>query len=76
MKNDSKEPWPTLCEPYYVPDIIEDNLYRLYHWAGDKIDKRYKELNLVFKTKEEAIEVTKKILKALNYKKDVDNEKI
>lgn len=59
------KPWPTMYDPYYLPDILEEKLYCLYQWLGDELDMRCKERGLVFRTKEEAIEVAKKMFEAI-----------
>lgn len=59
------ETWPTMYDPYYIPDILEEKLYCLYQWLGDELDMRCKERGLAFRTKEEAIEVAKKMLEAV-----------
>lgn len=56
---------PKIDEKYYIPDLSDDNLYLSYKWAGDYADRKYFNKGLVFKTKEKAIEVAKKLLKVL-----------
>lgn len=63
--SNNKEQWPTMYDPYYIPDILEKKQYCLYQWLGDELDMRCKERGLVFRTKEEAIEVAKKMLKVV-----------
>ena len=52
-------------EPYYTPDMGSSNLYRRYIWQSDEIDERNLERGLVFLKAEDAIQVTKAILKPL-----------
>ena len=59
------KPWPAMYDPYYIPDILEKEQYCLYQWLGDELDMRCKERGLVFRTKEEAIEVAKKMLEVV-----------
>lgn len=61
-RTEYNNPWPTMYDSYYVPDILEEKQYCLYQWLGDELDTRCKERGLVFRTKKEAIEVAKKML--------------
>lgn len=61
-----KLPWkPKMEEKYYVPNIFDWNSwnsYDYYLWLDDKRDEEFYKRGLVFKTKEEAIEMSKKML--------------
>ena len=61
-----KLPWkPKMEEKYYIPNIFDWNSwnsYDYYLWLDDKRDKEFYKRGLVFKTKEEAIEMSKKML--------------
>lgn len=59
------KPWPALYDTYFVPDIIDERRYFQYQWLGDELDMRCKKRGLVFRTKEEAIEVAKKMLEVV-----------
>ena len=50
---------------YYVPDISSDGLYSYFTYINDSMDKRLMSHGLVFKTKEEAIECAKKMLRVV-----------
>ena len=51
--------------PYYVPQLTFTNQYDSYTYDADDFDKRNIERGIVFQTKEEAIECTKKMLAAI-----------
>ena len=56
---------PTLGEKYYTPTIDCKDLPFLYtsvFWADDRIDKEFYKRGLVFKTKEEAIAMSRRML--------------
>ena len=57
--------WLKYGDRYYVPSFIDDNFYASYTYRDDPIDINIKERGLVFKTKEEAIECAKKMLKVV-----------
>jgi hypothetical protein len=50
---------------YYVPNLIDDDLFTCRIYADTECDERLKNLGLCFKTKEEAIAAAKKMLAAL-----------
>lgn len=50
---------------YYVPDVIAGLPYQSFTYGDNPTDKRMISLGLVFKTKEKAIEVAKKMLEVL-----------
>ena len=61
----SKLPWkPINGEKYYIPyiSINKENMYEKYHWGGDRTDEAFYEQGIVFKTKEEALAMSEKIL--------------
>lgn len=61
----SKLPWkPINGEKYYIPyvSINKENMYEKYHWNGDRTDEAFYEQGIVFKTKEEALAMSEKIL--------------
>ena len=58
-----KLPWkPKMEEKYYVPNIFDWDFYKYNFWLNDECDEKYYKRGLVFKTKEEAIEMSKKML--------------
>lgn len=57
--------WPDYGDRYYFPSLNSDCMYNYHWWAGYKSEKILKRRGLVFKTKEEAIEVAKKMLEAI-----------
>ena len=56
---------PEMNETYYVPDISIANLYRKIRNYDTKHDKHRIERDICFRTKEEAITRTKKVLESL-----------
>lgn len=60
-----KLPWkPINGEKYYIPyvSINKENMYDEYQWGGDRTDEAFYEQGIVFKTKEEALAMSEKIL--------------
>lgn len=58
-----KLPWkPTKGEKYYVSDIFDRDLWDCYLWDDEENDKELYKRGVVFKTKEEAIEMSKRML--------------
>lgn len=58
-----KLPWkPKMGERYYVSDIFDRDLFDYYLRDDDERDEELYKRGLVFKTKEEAIEMSKKML--------------
>lgn len=53
---------------YYIPSVIPATLYEYHKYDADMWDERFMKRGIVFKTKEEAIACTKKMLAAV--KKD------
>ena len=50
---------------YYIPRVDADDLFNGFIYQNDKIDERHMSRGIVFKTKEEAIEVAKKMLEVV-----------
>lgn len=64
-----KPKWkPKIGETYYVPEPNYEELHDYWVWKDDGFDKGVMRKGLVFKTKEEAINVANKMLKSLNKK--------
>ena len=60
------EKWrPRYLDKYYIPGTSRELYYDELIWEDDDYDIRTLERNIVFKTKEEAIEAAKKMLKVL-----------
>ena len=58
-----KLPWkPKMEEKYYIPNIFDWDFYKYNFWLNDECDEKYYKRGLVFKTKEEAIKMSKKML--------------
>ena len=58
-----KLPWkPKMDEKYYIPSIFDWDFYKYNFWFNDECDEKYYKRGLVFKTKEEAIDMAKKML--------------
>ena len=58
-----KLPWkPKMDEKYYIPSIFDWDFYKYNFWLNDEHDEKFYKRGLVFKTKEEAIEMSKKML--------------
>ena len=58
-----KLPWkPKMDEKYYIPSIFDWDFYKYNFWLNDEYDEKFYKRGLVFKTKEEAIEMSKKML--------------
>ncbi len=58
-----KKPWkPNMGDGYYMPAISGDFAYEHYIWDDDPMDLLAYDRGLVFKTKNEAKEMTEKIL--------------
>ena len=49
-------------EKYYSPSIFDWDFYKYNFWLNDECDEKYYKRGLVFKTKEEAIKMSKKML--------------
>lgn len=59
----ANRPWkPTFREIYYVPSILNRDLYDFNSWNNDEYDKELYRRRVVFKTKEEAIRAAEKML--------------
>ena len=57
---------------YYVPKVLDKELYDFYTYSDGTIERRLISRGLVFKTKEEAVAAAKKMLAVL--KEDEDDE--
>ena len=58
-----KLPWkPTKGEKYYVPHILDRDLWDCYSWDDEEYDEELYKRGVVFKTKEEAVMAAKKML--------------
>ena len=58
-----KLPWkPKMDEKYYIPSIFDWDFYKYNFWLNDECEEKYCKRWLVFKTKEEAIKMSKKML--------------
>ena len=55
--------WLKYGDGYYVPSLIDEDFPVSYTYRADPTDIKLKERGLVFKTKEEAINCAKKMLK-------------
>lgn len=56
-------PWkPALGERYYSPNIFNSSLYGFTSWNDNTFDNESYKRGLVCKTKDEAINITKKML--------------
>lgn len=65
-----KLPWkPTDEEGYYIPCVDHPQMYDYWTWQDNEADQYRFECGLVFKTREEAIELTKKMLAVVKEKK-------
>lgn len=53
---------PKEGETYYCPNIFGEDLYNVSVWVDSVVDKDFYIHGLVFKTKEEAIAMAKKML--------------
>ena len=68
-----KLPWkPKMGERYYASDIFDRDLWDYYLWDDDERDEELYKRGLVFKTKKEAIEMSKKMLAVAKEGKDND----
>ena len=66
-----KLPWkPTKGEKYYVPHILDRDLWDCYSWDDEEYDEELYKRGVVFKTKEEAVMAAKKMLAALQEAND------
>lgn len=68
-----KLPWkPINGEKYYIPyvSINKENMYEKYCWGGDRTDEAFYEQGIVFKTKEEALAMSEKILAFVKEKRE------
>lgn len=65
--NEAKEKmiWPRFLDEFYYPDTSSGSMYGSGIWHGHIQEEKMKERGLVFRTKEEAIETSKKMLEAI-----------
>lgn len=64
--NDIKQRWkPKNGETYYTPSLGNIDSYCSKYWTNDPNDIRLFDRGLVFKTKEEAVECTEKMLEVI-----------
>lgn len=61
---------PTKGEKYYVSDFCNRDLWECCLWDDEECDEELYEKGVVFKTKEEAIEMAKKMLAVAKEAKD------
>lgn len=67
-----KLPWkPKTGEKYYVPNIFNWNYYNYYLCVDNERDEELYKRGLVFKTEEEAIEMSKKMLAMAKEREDL-----
>lgn len=67
-----KLPWkPKTGEKYYVPNIFNWNYYNYYLCVDNERDEELYKRGLVFKTEEEAIEMSKKMLVMAKEREDL-----
>lgn len=63
---ETKYPWLRVGVTYYVPNILKAEHYTAIKYKNTRLDVSNKKCGCVFRTKEEAIEVAKKMLGVLN----------
>lgn len=63
---------PANGERYYTPCVDSPDMYDYWTWQDDELDQHRLKCGLTFKTKEEAIELTKKMLTVVQ--KDEKND--
>ena len=69
-----KLPWrPREGEKYYVPRIAirPEDMHYYYYWDNDGVDRKRYDMGIVCKTKEEAIEMTQRMMEVA---KEVRND--
>lgn len=62
---ETKFPWLRVGVTYYVPNIRKAELYTAIKYRNTRLDASNKKCGCVFRTKEEAVEVAKKMLEVL-----------
>lgn len=66
------EMWiPENDEKYFVSDLLNSDLIHEYTWRGDEFDCNMYDRGLIFKTKEEAIKMSKKMLAMLKERRNL-----
>ena len=63
---ETKYPWQRVGVTYYVPNIRKSEPYTAIKYKNKRLDASNKKCGCIFRTKEEAIEVAKKMLGVLN----------
>lgn len=63
---ETKFPWLRVGVTYYVPNIMKDEPYTAIKYKNNRLDAHNVKCGCVFRTKEEAIRVAKKMLEVLN----------
>jgi hypothetical protein len=62
----SKPPYkPTFRDKYFISNITMPELFSCTYWFNDKINQYHLDNNLIVKTREEAVQCSKSILKFL-----------
>ena len=64
-----KGSWPKYNSLYYTPHFTNSDLVRARNWIDCTFDRNLKKNNLVFRTKEEAVAVAKKMLETISAQK-------
>lgn len=67
---ETKYPWLHVGVTYYVPNIRKAEPYTAIKYKNNRLDASNKKCGCIFRTKEEAIEVAKRMLKVMS---DGDN---
>lgn len=62
---------PENDEKYFVSDLLNSDLTHEYTWRGDEFDCNMYDRGLIFKTKEEAIKMSKKMLAMLKERRNL-----
>ena len=62
---------PENDEKYFVSDLLNSDLIHEYTWRGDEFDCNMYDRGLIFKTKEEAIKMSKKMLAMLKERRNL-----
>ena len=66
LTGELKPVWkPMIGTVYYVPRISDTFRYDFYRWKDNDVDNWFLRNNLIFKTEEEAIEFTNKMLEVV-----------
>lgn len=68
-----KLPWkPQIDEKYYIPYFAtrSGDMFEIYRWDNDGVDRKRYDMGIVCKTKEEAIALGQKMLAVAKVNKD------